>query len=235
MRSPHLHLTGLHTHLGSQLFEPEPYQEAIRSLARLAKAEGYIPEEISPGGGWGAPYTIADSNSPAAGWVEAVSETLLAVCQEYNWPLPRLVLEPGRWLVARAGVAIYSIGTHKILPDGDRVVSVDGGMADNPRPALYQSQYTACLVDRPYAVTTHNWRLVGKFCESGDILIPEVALPDFKRGDLIAMPVAGAYQLSMSSNYNLASRPAVLWLEDGIAVQIQAREMPAEGGWWTGV
>ncbi len=232
LRSQRLKLTGLHTHLGSQLFEPEPYQAAVRSLCGLAYEEGFIPEEISPGGGWGVAYHPDEEDVAATIWVQAVSTALQEACHGYGWPLPRLVLEPGRWLAARAGVAVYTLGTHKTLADGSRVAAVDGGMADNPRPALYQARYTACLVGRPLAETVQTWRLVGKFCESGDVLIPEVALPDFQRGDLLAMPVAGAYQLSMASNYNLASRPAVLWLEEGEEQALQLREEMAESGWW---
>lgn len=232
MHSRRLRLTGLHTHLGSQLFEPGPYQAAMSSLCGLANEQGFVPEEISPGGGWGVAYHPDDENVPAAVWVQSVSIALKEACQAYGWPLPRLVLEPGRWLAARAGVAVYTLGTHKTLADGSRVAAVDGGMADNPRPALYQAHYTACLASKPLAETAQTWRLVGKFCESGDVLIPDVALADFQRGDCLVMPVTGAYQLSMASNYNLAPRPTVLWLEEGDAQPLQMREEIAESGWW---
>ena len=234
MASQRLKLVGLHTHLGSQLFEAEPYQEALRSLGRLAYEQGFVPEEISPGGGWGVPYHPDDPLAPVERWIEGVSQTTVSMAKEYGWPLPRLVLEPGRWLVARAGVALYTLGTTKILPDGSRVAAVDGGMADNPRPALYQSRYTACLAERPLAQPVQNWRVVGKYCESGDLLIQDVPLPEFLRGDLLAMPVSGAYQLSMASNYNLAPRPAVLWLEHGQVECLQVREKPSQAGWWSG-
>jgi diaminopimelate decarboxylase len=232
-RSQRLRLTGLHTHLGSQLFETEPYREAVWALCRLAHEQGFTPEEISPGGGWGVAYHPEDSSAPIADWITAAAETLQAASQRYHWPLPRLVLEPGRWLTARAGVALYTLGTHKTLADGSQVAAVDGGMADNPRPALYQAHYTACLVDRPLAAPTQKVRLVGKFCESGDELIPDLELPDFQRGDVLAMPAAGAYQLSMASNYNLAPRPAALWLEEGQVTVLQAREDIVESGYWS--
>jgi diaminopimelate decarboxylase len=146
--------------------------------------------------------------------------------------LPRLVLEPGRSLVGRAGVALYRVGAQKNTPSGLRIVAVDGGLADNPRHALYQARYTAMAVCQPDPANASPARLVGKFCESGDVLIPEVLLPPLERDDLILVPVSGAYQLSMSSNYNLAPRPAVLWLaEEGIEV-LQNREVPSEAGWW---
>ena len=159
-------------------------------------------------------------------------DRLMEACRAYGWPLPRLVLEPGRYLSAQAGVALYTLGTHKTLADGTRVAAVDGGISDNPRPALYRARYQACLADRPLAEPAQRVRLVGKFCESGDVLIPEVELPPFQRGDRIVLPVAGAYQLSMASNYNLAPRPAVLWLETGEVQVLQMREDLAGSGWW---
>jgi diaminopimelate decarboxylase len=167
-------------------------------------------------------------------WAEGVCGTVIEECSRLGWPLPRLVLEPGRSLVARAGVALYRVGTQKTTPSGLHVVAVDGGLADNPRHALYQARYTALAVRQPdpAGAAASPARLVGKFCESGDVLIPEVGLPPLERGDLIAVPVAGAYQLSMASNYNLAPRPAVLWLEEGGVELMQMREVPYESGWW---
>lgn len=232
--SPHLQLTGLHTHLGSQFFQAEPYRQAIGMLMDLAEREGYIPEELSPGGGWGVPYTDkAAVNDPQA-WVETVTSSVVEAYQKRGWPLPKLLIEPGRWMVARAGVALYTIGTTKQAGDGSFFVAVDGGLADNPRPALYQAQYSACLIDRPDAEGTIKSTIVGKFCESGDQLIEGVMLPEVERGDLLAIPVGGAYQLSMASNYNLAARPAVLWLEEGQFEVLQRRELPHMGGWWMG-
>jgi diaminopimelate decarboxylase len=227
-----LHLSGLHTHLGSQIFELEPYREAVARLAALAEETGFVPDELSPGGGWGVPYLPhLPANDPAE-WVRAVSGAVQSEFGRRGWPLPRLVMEPGRWLVARAGVALYSVGTIKTAGDGTRFVAVDGGMADNPRPALYQARYTACLAERPDEQPVQKVNLVGRFCESGDQLIPELSLPEVKRGDLLVVPVAGAYQLSMASNYNLTPRPAVLWLEDGQVEVLQQRERLLEGDWW---
>lgn len=233
-KSRRLRLTGLHTHLGSQLFDPEPYRRAVASLMALAEETGFIPEEISPGGGWGVPYLPGQPENNPEPWIQAVSEAVIAGCEQRGWPLPRLVIEPGRWLVARAGLALYTAGTHKISGDGTHFVAVDGGLADNPRPALYQARYTAFRADCPDADPLHKVSLVGKFCESGDQLIPEVWLPEVRRGDLLVVPVAGAYQLSMASNYNLAPRPAVLWLEPGKVEILQQRERLDEGSWWMG-
>lgn len=130
-------------------------------------------------------------------------------------------------------MALYSVGTTKTTADGGSVVAVDGGMADNPRPALYHALYTACLADRPDEPPERTVRVVGKFCETGDELITAVKLPAVRRGDVLAMPVAGAYQLSMASNYNLAPRPAVLWLEEGSLEILQPRETVDDSSWWT--
>ena len=232
LSSPWLHLTGLHTHLGSQIFDAEPYRRALAMLFAVAEQEGYVPEEISPGGGWGVRYLETDGSDDFEPWVRAVSETVQAESARRGWPLPKVIVEPGRSLVARAGVALYRVGAQKDTPSGTHIVSIDGGLADNPRVALYQAQYTARVVDRAAAEPARRCRVVGKFCESGDVLIPEINLPEVKRGDLLAVPVAGAYQLSMSSNYNFAARPPVLWLEQGSVEVMQCCEQPDQPGWW---
>lgn len=229
---PWLKLVGLHTHLGSQFSEAAAYQEAIAAMYTLARSEDFCPEEFSPGGGWYVRYTPGDPETPLAAWVETVSGAVEQACQRSGWPLPKLILEPGRWLVARAGVAVYTVGACKQSDDGTRWVAVDGGLADNPRPALYGARYVAVAAERALASATQTANLVGKFCESGDFLISAAPLPDLKRGDLLAVPVAGAYQLSMASNYNLAGRPAVLWLDAAGAEVLQTREDPAQAGWW---
>jgi len=234
MSSRWLHLTGLHMHLGSQIFEVEPYQRGIRMLVELAEQCGFTPRELSPGGGWGVPNNLEDPSGEPASWIEGVCATVREEFERRNWRLPRLVIEPGRFLAARAGVAVYTVGSVKKAADGSVVVAVDGGMADNPRPALYQAKYITLVADRPAAVMSQRARIVGPFCESGDELIAETWLPDVERGDQLVIPAAGAYQLSMASNYNLAGRPAVYWLEDGKAELLQRREHPDEAGWWMG-
>jgi diaminopimelate decarboxylase len=230
--SPWLNLIGLHMHLGSQIRQSQPYVDAINLLVDFAEQENFIPSEISPGGGWGVPYRLEDDAASERHWIEAVSGAVQETFTQRGWPLPRLILEPGRWLAARAGVAIYTAGAAKHSSDGTYFVSVDGGMADNPRPALYQAAYTAVLVDRPDAEPVVKTTIAGKYCESGDELISGIMLPEVRRGDLLAIPVAGAYQLSLSSNYNLAPRPAVLWLEPGRVEVLQNANFPsrAAGG-----
>lgn len=230
--SRHLKLTGLHTHLGSNFFDAMPYRSAIASLMNLAEQNSFIPEEISPGGGWGVPYLPEQGDNPPDLWLETVSSAVQQECHQRGWPLPKLIVEPGRWLVARAGVALYRVGTTKISGDGTRFITVDGGLADNPRPEMYDARYTALLANRPDAPPKQKVCVAGKYCESGDLIISDVALPDVFRDDLLVVPVAGAYHLSMASNYNLAGRPTVLWLEAGQVEVLQKRERPDESGWW---
>jgi len=231
-----LDLAGLHTHLGSQIFDTMPYVSAIKMLFALAEEQDYIPREISPGGGWGIRYTETDAASDdVTPWVKAVSETVQDEAEKRGWPLPKLVLEPGRWIIGQAGVALYRIGAQKDLPDGLHIAAVDGGMADNPRVALYQADYTARVAQRAGMKPDQAVRIVGRFCESSDVLIPQISLPKLQRGDVLAVPAAGAYQLSMASNYNFATRPAVLWLEDGHVEVMQNREHPDQPCWWMNI
>lgn len=230
--SPWLDLIGLHTHLGSQIKNPEPYRKAIELLLQAAATEDYVPQAFSPGGGWGVRYHADDPPDDAAPWVQAAAEAVQDGCTERGWPFPCLVLEPGRWLAARAGVAIYTVGAQKITPDGTRIAAVDGGLADNPRVALYQARYSALVVQKAATAPNTKLMIAGKYCETGDVLIPEIMLPNVERGDLLAVPVSGAYQLSMASNYNLAARPAVLWLEQGSLEILQTGEQINRAGWW---
>jgi diaminopimelate decarboxylase len=226
LRSPHLRLMGLHVHLGSQVFDAEPIACAVEVLVNFAASlrdEGFVLRELSPGGGWGVPYRPEDPPASVEPYIAAVSATVIAGCRRRGFDLPRLVVEPGRSLVARAGVALYRVGGVKRGP-ARTYVMVDGGLADNPRPALYQAAYTALLANRMEESATETVAVAGPYCESGDILIRETALPPVRPGDVLAMPVAGAYHLSMASNYNAARRPAVLWLAGGRAHVIQERE-----------
>ncbi|HEY9077513.1 MAG TPA: diaminopimelate decarboxylase [Anaerolineaceae bacterium] len=232
--SRYLNLLGLHMHLGSQIFDPQNYSEALEVIFTLADQAPSPLQEISPGGGWGVPYIPGDPETNPEDWVATVAGTVVSLCDQRGWRLPKLVLEPGRFLVARAGMALYTVGATKVTGEGIHIVSLDGGIADNPRPALYQARYTATLVERLDSAPLKPTALVGKFCESGDQLIPQIEFPAVNRGDLVAIPVAGAYQLSMASNYNLAERPAVLWLEDGKEELLQPRESAEENSWWLG-
>lgn len=223
-----LRITGFHFHLGSQFRDLQPLGHAIETalelLADLRKTSGWSPEVFCPGGGWGVAYHEDElPHPPVEPYIRLVAERVISGCRSRGLALPRLQLEPGRSLVARAGVALYRAGSIK-RSDARHWVLVDGGLADNPRPALYGARYSALPVvglERPFKVPV---TLGGPYCESGDILIEAIPMPEIHPGELIAVPVSGAYQLSMSSNYNGARRPAVLWCAGGAAKLMQHRE-----------
>ena len=223
-----LPLAGLHFHQGSHFHDPAPLGPALDMVLDLIEEirdqSGWTPATLSPGGGWGVPYHDDDLPHPTVeAYVEFVAGRLAAGCRARGLPLPRLQLEPGRSLVARAGVAIYRVGAVKRTP-ARRWLLLDGGLADNPRPALYGARYSALPVHDPARpATTPSW-LAGPYCESGDVLIENLPLPELTEGELVAVPVSGAYHLSMGSNYNGARKPAVLWLQHGQASVIQRRE-----------
>jgi diaminopimelate decarboxylase len=223
-----LPLAGLHFHQGSHFHDPAPIGPALATVLDLVEEirdqSGWVPQALSPGGGWGVPYHEADLPHPSIeDYVSFVGKQLADGCRARNLPLPRLQLEPGRSLVARAGVAVYRVGAIKYTP-ARRWLLIDGGLADNPRPALYGARYSALPVRDPTRLATTQVWLAGPYCESGDVLIEDLPLPEIAEGELLAVPVSGAYHLSMGSNYNGARKPAVLWLEDGQAHVIQRRE-----------
>ncbi len=226
-RERHLPLKGLHFHQGSHFHDPTPIRSALEKTLDLMEEIRAEPDwSLCPGGGWGVAYHEDDLPQPSIeAYVRFVAEKLVAGCRERGLPLPRLHLEPGRSLVARAGVALYRVGAVKKTPHR-RWVLLDGGMADNPRYALYRARYSALPVWQPRRPQAGPAWLAGPYCESGDILIESLPLPQVQPGELVAIPVSGAYHLSMASNYNGARRPAALWLENGTARLIQARETP---------
>jgi diaminopimelate decarboxylase len=223
-----LPLTGLHFHLGSQFREPAPLEFAfdvmLDLVAALRARIGWLPQVLCPGGGLGCLYHEEDPPPPPIEeYVRFVAEHLLAGCRRRELPLPRLQLEPGRSLIARAGVALYQIGTVK-RTERRRWLLLDGGLADNPRPALYGARYTALPVLDPGCPNSDPAWLAGPYCESSDVLIEALPLPDLQPGEWLAVPMSGAYHLSMASNYNGTCKPAVLWLGKGTAHLIQERE-----------
>ena len=222
-----LDLTGIHFHLGSPIFEMEPYDIAIKSviefLSPLIKS-GFDMRDFSPGGGFAVGYT-AEKLPPTIGeYAETIAQALTESCEKFDIPYPRLLVEPGRSIVARAGIALYTVGAIKEIPGLRKYVSVDGGMGDNIRPALYDSQYAVILANKLNDDDKEVVRVVGKYCETGDILASRVQLPACSSGDLIALPVSGAYGMSMSSNYNLNPRPAVVMVSNGNSKIIRRRE-----------
>jgi diaminopimelate decarboxylase len=225
--SPWLDLAGLHAHAGSNLFDAAPSARVVETLAGLASAireqTGAASRELSPGGGMGVAYTPEERALDPSEYAEAVCGALGAASERLRLPPPRLVVEPGRALVARAGVALYTTGPRKVTPNAV-FVAVDGGMGDNPRPALYGARYYAALAERMTAPATETVQVVGRYCESGDVLVQAARLPEARPGETLAIPVSGAYHLPMASNYNLVPRPAVVFVRDGHARLVRRRE-----------
>lgn len=223
----HLRLVGLHCHIGSQVFETQPYQAAIRATLEFAakmREDGLELREFSPGGGFAIPYTRNEQAPSVAQYADAITSSFSQGCQELGFGAPVLVIEPGRSIVGPAGVAIYTVGARKAIPGIRTYVSVDGGMGDNIRPALYQASYEAVVANRMSEKAAERVTIAGKFCESGDILVRDVDLPATEPGDLVALPAAGAYCVPMSSNYNMAPRPAIVMVRNGAARLIRRRE-----------
>jgi diaminopimelate decarboxylase len=231
-RAHNLPLTGIHFHQGSHFHDPTPIGPALATVLDLIEElhgqSGWSPGVLSPGGGWGVPYHEDDlPHPPIEEYVAFVAQAVVEGCRSRGLALPRLQLEPGRSIVARAGVAIYRVGAVKRTPHR-RWLLLDGGMADNARPALYGARYTALPVCEPQRPGAGPASLGGPYCESGDVLIEDLPLPELAEGELIAVPVSGAYHLAMGSNYNGARKPAVLWVRDGQAHVIQRRETLAD-------
>jgi len=220
-----LPLKGIHFHQGSNFRDPEPLVPAIDMALDLAKEIGFSGDwHFCPGGGWGVAYHEDELPSPSIeSYVRGIAESVIEGCQSRGLELPHLHLEPGRSLVAQAGVAIYRVGAVKRRGDKTWLLT-DGGMADNPRFALYGARYSCLPVAGVGRERSECVSIAGPYCESGDIVIENLSMPEVEEGELIAIPVAGAYHLSMSSNYNGARRPAVLMLEDGKAELILRRE-----------
>ena len=218
MNGSGMRLMGLHFHLGSPIFELEPYTKAMEVTLDFAAQVGLPLQEISPGGGFAIAYT-RDQRPPA------VEEYADAIASTLGGPVsPHLTVEPGRAIVGRAGVALYSVGGSKDVPGIRKYVSVDGGMGDNIRPALYQAQYEAVIANKMVEEELEQVSIAGKFCESGDVLLRDVLIPRLEPGDILAVPAAGAYAPSMASNYNLVPRPAIVMVKDGQARLIRRRE-----------
>jgi diaminopimelate decarboxylase len=223
-----LQLLGLHAHSGTMLRETRPYMECLQRLIDLAREvyeeTQWWPQEISPGGGW----AIDEPGQSSTPGVEVLAQALQFTMEQQlasdrdNLPVPALIIEPGRSIIGRAGVAVYRIGARKPTPGGITYLFVDGGMADNIRPALYGASYSALAVERACAPDEETVCISGRYCESGDVLIDHVMLPVMHANELVALPGVGAYCLPMSSNYNLVPRPIVL-LIDEYSVQVMER------------
>lgn len=228
-----IELMGFHCHVGSQVFDSDVFLRAseimLDFIAEMAKKYGFLAKELDLGGGYGVRYLESDPYIDIAANIHQVADHMKAYCAEIGIKMPAVRMEPGRSIVADAGLTVYTAGTVKRIPGYKNYVSVDGGMADNPRFALYGSSYTVCLANRMNAesegVPTFKCSVVGRCCESGDILQENVTLPaDIKRGDMIAVLTTGAYNYSMSSNYNRLGKPPVVMLKDGMDYLAVKRE-----------
>jgi diaminopimelate decarboxylase len=225
---PTLHLLGYHAHVGSQLFDAESIVAAIGEMiafaAEMKARHGLELEHLSPGGGFGIAYLDADQPMDIEAWMRQIGEAVIANCELHGLELPQVTIEPGRSIVGPAGIALYEVGARKRLPGLRTYVSVNGGMADNIRPTLYDAAYSADLVvsapDRERETVT----IAGKYCESGDLLIESIELPTLEPGDILAIPAAGAYCYAMASNYNYAQRPPIVFIENGVATAVRRRE-----------
>ena len=231
--APALEFRGLHMHLGSPIFELEPYALGIEALARFIAEVcrdrlGVAVAECSPGGGFAVAYLEAQQPPSPAEYARVICGTLRREAERLGFPLPHLSVEPGRSIVGRAGVALYTVGARKEVAGVRTYVAVDGGMADNIRPAMYGARYEALSAERPLAAAEETVTIAGKYCESGDLLVRDARLPRLRAGEVLAIPAAGAYQLAMASNYNLAYKPAVVLVENGAARLIRRRERPAD-------
>jgi diaminopimelate decarboxylase len=224
-----LELLGLHAHIGSQGMDMPPYLQIVDVMAEhyLAVREnfGYVMPHLDLAVDWALLIERGDRPISLTDWSRALSERVKSEFTARGLELPGLSLEPGRSIVGTAGVTVYQVGHTKQVGDGVNYLSVDGGMADNPRPSLYQAKYTAVVANRMEGRSNSEkaWTIVGRYCESGDIIVEEVRL-DAKRGDLIAIYATGAYNYSMSSNYNRTARPACVLVKNGKAEVILARE-----------
>ncbi|MBF4993583.1 diaminopimelate decarboxylase [Arthrobacter gandavensis] len=230
LRNPGIRLLGLHSHIGSQIFDPAGFEEAARRLlaflAEVKALHGVELPELDLGGGYGIAYTEADTPRPAAEIAAAMAAVVSGTCAELGLAVPRISIEPGRAIVGSTTFTLYRAGTVKTVrvdtADGGsaerRYVSVDGGMSDNARPVLYDADYSAVLASRASEHDAVISRVVGKHCESGDIVVRDVYLPsDVGHGDLVAVPGTGAYCWALSSNYNYIARPPVVAVRDGAA------------------
>ncbi len=219
---------GLHMHIGSQLRDVAAARAAVDWIAAFAARArnelGWTMRTLDLGGGLGVAATPDEPEVPIAEFTGTLLAEVERACEQEGVPLPHLILEPGRSLTARAGVTLYTVGSVKHSGDSTIYLAVDGGMSDNPRPALYGARYTALLANRADEPAGGTYTVVGKHCESGDLLIDAVALPEPHRGDILAVPTTGAYTLAMSSTYNAVPRPAAVLLTAGESRVIRRRE-----------
>jgi len=228
LADPYLHVLGVHAHIGSQIFDVTGFELAAEKLVTLVHEWQFNPEVINVGGGFGIRYTADDEPLSGETFVTAIIDKITTTTQTLGMPMPAIWIEPGRSIVGPAGYSLYTLGARKDVPGIRTYLATDGGMGDNVRPALYEAKYEAVLVNQPTAPSEEVVRIAGKYCESGDVLVWEQALPKTKPGDVLALLATGAYGYSMASNYNRNPRPAVVFVEAGQAKEVVKRETLAD-------
>lgn len=224
----HLRLIGVHCHIGSQIFEIAPFALAaevmVNFIADITEKYGVQIRELDLGGGFGVRYVAAQKAVAYDAYMREVSQAVRAACEKRHLPLPAVLIEPGRSMVADAGITLYTVGTVKKIPGVRTYVAVDGGMTDNPRHALYDAQYEVVVANRAASDRTQAVTIAGKCCESGDIIQEDVRIPETEPGDTLAVLTTGAYNYSMASNYNRIPRPAMVMIRKGSPRLIVRRE-----------
>ncbi|OBF40577.1 diaminopimelate decarboxylase [Mycobacterium sp. ACS1612] len=233
LHQPALELVGLHCHIGSQVTDPTRYGEVVRrmiaAMADIRRSHGVLLTELNIGGGHGVPYVTGDSELSVGELSDIISDALDWACATERFPRPRIVIEPGRAISARAGVTLYRVVSVKSQPGGRTFVAVDGGMSDNPRVALYGAKYTVALANRHAPGPARRVTIAGRHCESGDEIARDIELPaDVHPGDLLAVACTGAYQHSMASNYNMVGRPPIVAVRHGRVTELVRRETTAD-------
>jgi diaminopimelate decarboxylase len=228
LQSSNLTLLGIHSHIGSQIFEPVGFVHAISILMtflnEVRKELNFTARILNVGGGFGIRYTEEDEPISIVEQIDAISSIIRRECKEKKYPIPEIWIEPGRSIVGEAGTTLYTIGSTKNIPSVRKYVSVDGGMTDNIRPALYGSKYEAMIANHVEGKETEVVSIAGKCCETGDMLIWDCELPLVQKGDLLAVSCTGAYCYSMANNYNRLRRPAVIFAKNGKARVVVQRE-----------
>lgn len=234
LAAPNLDVDGFHFHLGSGLFEAQPYLDAMEAVLKFAadmkKKNGFEMHTLSIGGGIGVHYVVGKVPPSVADFAEAITRKLKELCDKLKLAAPKLIVEPGRKIVARAGMTLYTVGVIKEIPGIRTYASTDGGISDNIRFAMYGefARNEALLANRVSAENTKKYTIYGKLCESGDVLMQDVMLPELKSGDILAASGSGAYAVPMQSNYNSMLRPAIVFVKDGKARLVRRRETLAD-------
>ena len=223
-----LNIKGLHAHIGSQIFETKVYEDEVKiilkEIKRINEKYGLNLNEINLGGGLGITYTEEDCPPSVYDIANIIKTAIKNTCKELNLDLPKIYIEPGRSMVGTAGVTLYKVGSTKKVPNGRTYFAVDGGMADNVRPAMYQAQYTIDCANKPKEEKDKIVTISGRFCESGDILMNDIKMPKLQDGDVICVYDTGAYGYSMASNYNRVQKPCVVLVNNSQSAIIVKRE-----------